>query len=448
MILPDWTPSSWKNKPIRQWVEYPDPEALNQAVSKISKFPPLVNSGEVELLKSQLRGAQEGKFFVLQGGDCSETFEACTPDTITSKLKILLMMSYVLTYGCQKRVIRIGRIAGQYAKPRSAEMETRDGITLPSYRGPMINHPDFTLESRTPDPALMPQAYGTAATTLNFIRSLVDGGFTDLHHPEYWELGFVNLADRTKDYRRIFHAIESSIHFMELIAGKIDELTRTDFFTSHEGLHLPYEMAQTRRVPRRENWYNLTTHMPWIGDRTRNLDGAHVEYFRGIANPIGMKVGPSMEPDELVELTRVLNPENEPGRMNLIHRFGAGKIAEKLPPLVQAIHKAGRNVLWISDPMHGNTHSTSSGIKTRSFDDILSELQQASSILNREGTHLGGIHVELTGENVTECVGGARGLTEEDLYRDYKTDVDPRLNYEQAMEIALLIAENQASRRV
>lgn len=447
MTPSDWTPYSWKTKPIRQWVDYPDPSALEEAVKAVSKLPPLVTSGEIENLKQQLAAAEEGHYFVLQGGDCSETFESCNPNVITSKLKILLLMSYILIYGSRKRIIRLGRIAGQYAKPRSSPTETRGGVTLPSYRGPLINRPEFSAEARTPDPHNLRIGYGHAAITLNFIRSFIAGGFADMHHPEYWELGFVNLTERSQDYRRIFQSIDSSIHFMEVIAGKIDQLTETMFFCSHEGLHLPYEIAQTRRVPRRENWYDLTTHFPWIGDRTRQIDGAHVEFFRGIANPIGMKVGPTMEPEELVELTRVLNPQNEKGRLCLIHRFGVNRVGEKLPGLVEAIVRAGRNVLWICDPMHGNTQTTPGGVKTRRFEDILSELLQASSILEREGTHLGGIHVELTGENVTECIGGARGLTMDDLYRDYQSDVDPRLNYEQAMEMALLIAERQASRR-
>ncbi|MDO4575571.1 MAG: 3-deoxy-7-phosphoheptulonate synthase class II [Planctomycetia bacterium] len=447
MTLSDWTPYSWKNKPIGQWVDYPDPDALDAAVGSLSHFPPLVTSGEIETLKSQLAAAENGEYFVLQGGDCSETFEACTSNVIVSKLKILLLMSYILVYGSRKRIVRIGRIAGQYAKPRSQPTETRDGVTLPSYRGPLINRPEFDATARTPDPGRLLEGYAHAAMTLNFVRSFVAGGFADMHHPEYWELGFVNLTERSKEYRRIFQSIDSSIHFMEVIAGKIDTLTQTEFFCSHEGLHLPYEFSQTRRVPRRESWYNLTTHLPWIGDRTRQPDGAHVEFFRGIANPIGMKVGPTMEPDELVELTKILNPANEKGRLCLIHRFGAHRIAEKLPPLVEAVLRANRNVLWICDPMHGNTQTTPSGLKTRSFDDILSELLQSFSILEREGTHLGGIHVEMTGENVTECVGGARGLTMDDLYRDYQSDVDPRLNYEQSMEMALLIAERQASRR-
>ncbi|MDO4627970.1 MAG: 3-deoxy-7-phosphoheptulonate synthase class II [Planctomycetia bacterium] len=442
-----WTPESWKTKPIKQWVEYPDPVAFEETVKAISQLPPLVTSGEIEQLRRELAAAEDGNYFVLQGGDCSETFDACTSNTITSKLKILLLMSYILIYGSRKRIIRIARIAGQYAKPRSKDMETQNGVTLPSYRGPLINSPEFTEEARTPDPHNMLRGYAHAAMTLNFMRSLIDGGFTDMHHPEYWELDFVNLSEHSREYRHIFQSISTSVDFMEIVAGKMENTAETRFYCSHEGLHLPYEMAQTRRVPRRKNWYDLTTHFPWIGERTRQLDGAHVEFFRGIANPIGVKVGPTMQPDELIELTKVLNPNNEKGRLCLICRFGAGKVDEALPPLAATIQRERRNVLWICDPMHGNTHAAANGLKTRSFDDILYELLSAFRILDREGSHLGGIHFELTGDNVTECTGGARGLTEADLLKDYQTEVDPRLNYEQSMEMALLIAERQASKR-
>ncbi|MBQ2822419.1 MAG: 3-deoxy-7-phosphoheptulonate synthase [Thermoguttaceae bacterium] len=443
----DWSPESWKSKPIKQWVDYPDQDEYAAVMHELSQYPPLVTSGEIEQLRQELAAAEDGKYFVLQGGDCSETFDACSSDRITSKLKILLLMSYILIYGSRKRVIRLGRIAGQYAKPRSKDTETRDGVTLPSYRGPLINSPEFTEEARIPDPWNMIRGYSHAAVTLNFMRSLIAGGFADMHHPEYWELGFINLSEHSREYRHIFQSISTSIDFMEIVAGKIDSLAETRFYCSHEGLHLPYEMAQTRRVPRRENWYDLTTHFPWIGERTRQLDGAHVEFFRGIANPIGVKVGPTMTPDELIKLVEVLNPKNEKGRLCLICRFGMANVEKCLPPLVSAIQEHKKNLLWISDPMHGNTHSTANGLKTRSFDDILKELLGVMRILDREGTHLGGIHFELTGENVTECTGGARGLTEDDLVKDYQTEVDPRLNYEQAMEMALLIAERQASFR-
>lgn len=441
----NWSPDSWQKKAARQQANYPDAAALNAVLEKLSNLPPLVTSWEVETLKSQLAEAAEGKMFLLQGGDCSESFEDCRSPNITAKLKILLQMSLALVFGCKKHVIRVGRFAGQFAKPRSSDLETRDGVELPSYRGDLVNRSHFSVEDRTPDPELLLRGFERAGLTLNFIRSLVAGGFADLHHPEYWDLGFVGHSPQKKEYQQIVDAISDSINLMETISNvPMNELSRVEFYTSHEGLHLPYEQAQTRQVPRREGWYNLSTHYPWIGDRTRELDGAHIEYFRGIENPIGVKVGPSMPPEELVELTQVLNPENEPGRLTLIHRFGASKIGEHLPALIDVIQSNERKVLWCCDPMHGNTISTSEGIKTRSFDAILEELTQAFTIHESAGSILGGVHLELTGENVTECIGGARGLKETDLKTAYKSQVDPRLNYEQAMEVALLIAHRMS----
>jgi len=441
-----WTPLSWRSKPAKQQVVYPSTEALQDVLMRLSKLPPLVTSWEVETLKSELAEAAEGKRFLLQGGDCSENLDDCQSPLIAAKLKILLQMSLVLVYGCKKPVTRVGRFAGQFAKPRSSDTETRDGVTLPSYRGDLINRSAFSETDRTPDPELLLRGYERAGLTLNFIRALVEGGFADLHHPEYWELGFVGHSPQADRYHRIVEAIGNAITLLENIARvKVAELSRVHFFTSHEGLHLPYEESQTRQVPRREGWYNLNTHFPWIGDRTRDLDGAHVEYFRGIVNPIGVKVGPSMSPDELVQLTHILNPDNEPGRLTLIHRFGAGNIAEHLPPLIRAVQHQKRKVLWCCDPMHGNTMTTADGIKTRSFDAILDELEQAFTIHEQAGSILGGVHFELTGENVTECIGGARGLNEADLKTAYKSAVDPRLNYEQAMEMALLIAHRMSN---
>jgi 3-deoxy-7-phosphoheptulonate synthase len=357
-------------------------------------------------------------------------------------------MSLVLIHGSRLNVIRIGRFAGQYAKPRSEDTETRDGVTLPSYRGDLVNRKEFAPEARRPDPQNLLRGYERASMTLNFIRSLVEGGFADLHHPEQWDLDFMDRAEQAEDYRSIINALGQAIGFLETVAQRpLDELTRVDFFTSHEGLHLDYEQAQTRQVPRRVGWYNLCTHFPWIGDRTRAIDGAHVEYFRGISNPIGVKIGPSAEPDEIVELAGVLNPRNEPGRLTYIHRFGADKIADRLPLLVEAMRRAGQIVLWVCDPMHGNTVATGEGIKTRSFDNILSELDQAFEIHRNLSSLLGGVHFELTGENVTECTGGAGGLTEADLGEKYESDVDPRLNYEQAFELALLIAHRMSKER-
>jgi 3-deoxy-7-phosphoheptulonate synthase len=445
----DWQPNSWQRLRALQQPLYADPAAVDSVLGALASLPPLVTSWEVEGLKTQLAEAQRGERFLLQGGDCAESFDDCTAAEITSKLKILLQMSLVLVHGSRKRIIRVGRFAGQYAKPRSADVEERDGLVLPTYRGDLINRPPFTAAARNPDPELMLRGYERAALTLNFIRSLVDGGFADLHHPEYWNLQFVEHSPLAAEYQRMVEAIGESLRFMEALAGggPASEIRRVDFFTSHEGLVLLYEQAQTRRVPHRPGWYNLATHFPWIGMRTSQLDGAHVEYFRGIRNPIALKVGPAMAPEMVVELLERLDPEREPGRMTLIHRFGAAGIARGLPPLVEAVRASGRPVLWCCDPMHGNTRDTSRGIKTRRFDDILGELEQAFDLHAELGSYLGGVHFELTGEDVTECMGGARGLGEDDLQRDYRSFVDPRLNYEQSLELAMLIARRMGRHR-
>ena len=386
--------------------------------------------------------------FLLQGGDCAETFAECTAPAVTSKLKILLQMSLVLVHGSRKRVIRVGRFAGQYAKPRSSDFEERQGVSLPSYRGEVVNRAPFTLEDRTPRPELLLRGYERAALTLNFVRSLVDGGFADLHHPELWDLGFVEHSPHGAEYQRMVESIGESLRFMELLAGaSVGDLRRVDFFTSHEGLLLPYEQAQTRRVPHRPGWYNLSTHLPWLGLRTSDPAGAHVEYFRGIRNPIGLKIGPTTSPEVLRELLDLLDPEGEPGRITLVHRFGFEKVTRYLPPLIEAVRLAGKPVLWCCDPMHGNTRDAIGGLKTRRFEEILGELEQAFDVHAEMGSYLGGVHFELTGEDVTECVGGARGLAEADLQRDYRSFVDPRLNYEQALELAMLIARRMGRQR-
>jgi len=409
-------------------------------LAQLGRLPPLVTSWEIENLKQQLAAAVRGERFLLQGGDCSESFADCESAAIASKLKILLQMSLVLVQGGKKRVIRIGRFAGQYAKPRSADTETRGGQTLPSYRWDMINRAGFSLEERTPNPDLMLRAYERSGLTVNFIRALIEGGFADLHHPEYWDLGFVANSPHAADYTRMVQSIGESLRFMETLTGCVlADINRVDFFTSHEGLHLLYEQAQTRQVPRRTGWYNLSTHFPWIGDRTRALEGAHVEYFRGIANPIGVKIGPTVGVDEALALADALNPLNEPGRLTFIHRLGADRVAQCLPPLAEAMRRRDRQVLWCCDPMHGNTETTADGIKTRRFEKIRQELEISSRVLIECGAHLGGVHFELTGDDVTECVGGASGVTEADLKRDYRSSLDPRLNYEQAMELALLL---------
>jgi 3-deoxy-7-phosphoheptulonate synthase len=435
-----WAPDSWMSRPAGQQPTYEDREALAAAVEHLAYLPPLVTSWEVERLRAQLAEAAEGKRFLLQGGACAERFDQCTSNTITNKLKILLQMSLVLTFGLRRRIIRVGRFAGQYAKPRSADFEERDGVALPSYRGEIVNGPEFTADARAPDPERMIQGYEHAALTLNFIRSLVDGGFADLHHPEYWDLEFVNHSPRAKEYQELVAHLSDSLRFMETLAGiQAGEISRVDFFTSHEALLLPYEQAVTRKVPRREGWYNLGAHFPWIGLRTAEVEGAHVDYFRGIRNPMGVKIGPNMTSEWLLELLEILDPDSEPGRITLIHRMGHNKVSEKLPQLIEAVQRAGRLVLWCCDPMHGNTEKTTTGHKTRRFDNILSELEQSFDIHSDLGSFQGGVHFELSGDNVTECIGGARGLSELDLERAYESRVDPRLNYEQSLEMALLI---------
>ena len=435
-----WTPESWQKRPAQQQPKYDNPEELADALKSLSQLPPLVTAWEVDRLRGQFAAAAEGNAFVLQGGDCSESFDDCNSGTILRKLKVLIQMSLVLICGSKKRIVRVGRIAGQYAKPRSADLEKRGDLELPSYRGDIVNRSGFTPSDRRPDPQLLLRAYEYSALTINYIRALSEGGFADLHHPENWDLEFVRNTPGSRRYQQLLESLSDSIRFMEAVsAGELAQLTRVDFFTSHEGLLLQFEQALTRLE--RRGWYNLGTHMAWIGDRTRSIDGAHLEYFRGIRNPIGLKVGNSMAPDELVDVIRILNPDNEPGRLTLIHRFGAEKIREKLPVLVEAVLRSGCKVLWSCDPMHGNGQTARNGIKTRSFDDIMSEIVNAFRIHKEVGSRLSGIHLELTGEDVTECIGGPGNLSESDLTRDYRSQVDPRLNYEQAMEIAFLIAE-------
>ena len=447
--LVQWHPASWQGKPAQQQPTYGDPVALEAAVSALAKLPPIVVSWEVEALKERIAAAQRGERFVLQGGDCAETLEDCQSDSIAKKLKILLQMSLVLLHGLKKPIVRIGRMAGQYAKPRSADTETRDGVTLPCYRGDIVNRPGFTAADREPDPQLLLRGYERAALTLNFVRALIDGGFADLHHPEYWDLDFVRHSPLRAAYEKIVHSISDALDFFEGVThSPIHEASRVDFYASHEGLHLHYEQAQTRFIERQQRWYNLSTHMPWIGMRTAALEGAHVELFRGISNPMGIKVGPSMSAEWVQGLIGTLNPNNEPGRLVLIHRMGIKEIEKRLPPLIQAVRATGSPVLWICDPMHGNTETSSSGLKTRRFENIVAELEASFRIHRELGSWLGGVHFELTGEDVTECTGGARGLTDADLARAYKSQVDPRLNQEQAMELAMRISELHSAVRV
>lgn len=436
-----WRPDSWQSRPIVQMPRYRDAGRLTAVLGELARLPPIVTSWEIEALRAHLAAAQQGRAFVLQGGDCAETFGECTSDNIVQKLKILLQMSVLIIAGIKRPVIRVGRMAGQYSKPRSEDMETREGVSLPSYRGDLVNRNAFTADDREPDPELMLRGYERAALTLNFVRSLIDGGFADLHHPENWDLAFVSHSPMAQRFHEVVQRVADGLDFFESMSGtKIHEARRVEFFVSHEGLNLPYEQAQTRHLERLGRFYDLTTHYPWIGARTADPAGAHVEFFRGVANPLGVKVGVTMTADTLRRLMAILNPRNEPGRLTLIHRFGAARIDGKLQELIEVVRSEGATVLWMCDPMHGNTETLPSGIKTRRFDRILLELDAAFRIHAEQGTRLGGVHLELTGEHVTECIGGARGLGEADLHRAYRSQVDPRLNYEQAMEVAMHIA--------
>ena len=437
-----WHIDSWKDKPLAQEVAYDDPVDVEGVVAKLRELPPLVTSWECERLKAAVADAQLGKRFILQGGDCAETLLDCKPGIIANKLKILLQMSMVLVHAGQKPVVRVGRLAGQYAKPRSRPTEERGGVELPSYFGDLVNRPEFTAEARRADPRALLDAYAHAALTLNFVRSLTAAGFADLHHPEYWDLGFFTRSGLTpalrEEYMHTTARLSEALRFMEALGEMtVDELSRVDFYTSHEGLNLHYESAQTRKVPRREGHYLLTTHMPWIGERTRALDGAHVEFFRGVENVVGVKLGPKVDPKDAIELFTRLSPTNEPGKLIAITRMGKANVESALPPLVEAVHRAGRRVLWMCDPMHGNTQSLPSGVKTRSFDDILGEVERSFAVHRELGTELGGVHFELTGEDVTECIGG--GIMEADLDTNYASACDPRLNSRQALEMAFRV---------
>ncbi|MDW8479929.1 MAG: 3-deoxy-7-phosphoheptulonate synthase class II [Xanthomonadales bacterium] len=443
----DWRPDSWRGRPALQQPAYPDPEALEAALARLRRLPPLVTSWEILALRERLAEAEEGRCFLLQGGDCAESFAECDSATIAARLKVLLQMSLVLVHGLRLPVVRVGRFAGQYAKPRSAEQETRGGVSLPSYRGDIVNGPEFTPEARRPDPARLLEAHARSAMTMNFVRALVDGGFADLHHPEYWDLDWVRHSALAAEYQRMVESIGEALRFMETLAGRrISSFNRVDFYTSHEALLLCYEEALTRQVPHQWGWFNLSTHFPWIGMRTAQLDGAHVEYARGIRNPVGVKIGPEATPEQVLALARVLNPRNERGRLALIHRMGADRIERALPPILEAVRASGARVLWVCDPMHGNTETVAGGVKTRRFERIRRELELAFELHAAAGTRLGGIHLELTGENVTECLGGARELDEQDLSRAYKSTVDPRLNYEQSLELAMLVVRKCAPR--
>ncbi|MHB1588564.1 MAG: class II 3-deoxy-7-phosphoheptulonate synthase [Metallibacterium scheffleri] len=441
-LAQDWTPDSWRGRNAMQQPQYDDVDALHRALDELRHLPPLVTSWEILSLKRQLAEAQEGKRFLLQAGDCAESFADCASPLISNQLKVLLQLSLVLVHGLQMPVVRVGRFAGQYAKPRSTDSETREGIALPSYRGDNVNRVEFSAAARRADPARLLLGHMHSALTLNFVRALTEGGFADLHHPEYWDLAWVEQSPHAVEYRAIVARIADAVRFMETLAGEpVANLSRADFYTSHEALLLDYEQALTRQVPRQWGWFNLSTHFPWIGMRTAAIDGAHAEYFRGIRNPIAVKIGPEVKPNELMRLIELLNPDDEPGRLTLIHRMGAARIASALPPLLDAVRATGKRVLWVCDPMHGNGETLASGVKTRRFSNIRSEIEQSFDLHAAAGTRLGGVHLELTGEDVTECLGGARALCEQDLTRAYRSTVDPRLNYEQALELGLTIVQ-------
>lgn len=438
-----WTPSSWRQKPILQVPEYPDQAALKVAEERLASFPPLVFAGEARRLKSALAQVAEGDAFLLQGGDCAESFAEHGADNIRDFFRAFLQMAVVLTFGAQLPVVKVGRIAGQFAKPRSAPMEKQGDVELPSYRGDIVNGIEFTPESRIPDPERQIMAYRQSAATLNLLRAFAMGGYANLENVHQWMLGFVKDSPQGERYRKLAARISETMDFMRAIGITSEtnaRLRETDFYTSHEALLLGYEESMTRVDSTTGEWYATSGHMIWIGDRTRQPDGAHVEYFRGIKNPIGLKCGPSMDPDGLIKLIDILNPENEAGRLTLICRFGHDKVADHLPSLIRAVEKEGRKVVWSCDPMHGNTISLN-GYKTRPFERVLSEVESFFQIHRSEGTHPGGVHFEMTGKDVTECTGGARALTGDDLADRYHTHCDPRLNADQALELAFLLAE-------
>ncbi len=447
---PAWTPDDWRRCQVRQMPVYADAAKLAAVEAKLGRYPPLVFAGEARQLKAALARAAEGQAFVLQGGDCAESFQDFTANIIRDTFRVLLQMSVVLTFGASLPVVKLGRMGGQFAKPRSSYTETRDGTTLPAYRGDLVNGPEFTAEARTPDPGRMETGYFQSAGTLNLLRAFATGGYADLHEVHRWNLGFVARSPLADRYQDIAHRIDETLAFMAacgISSATTPQLHHTDFFTSHEALLLPYEQALTRVDSTSGDWYACSAHFLWIGDRTRDPEGAHVAFLRGLTNPIGVKVGPSMKADELLRLIDILNPKDEPGRLTLIARMGAEKVESLLPPLLRAVKRSGRRVVWICDPMHGNTITSADGRKTRSFDSILAEARRFFDAHAAEGTWAGGVHVEMTGHAVTECIGGAHGLTMGDLDARYETSCDPRLNAEQSLELAFLVAEELKARR-
>ncbi|MDD9740819.1 MAG: 3-deoxy-7-phosphoheptulonate synthase class II [Marinovum algicola] len=447
--MSEWQKSDWRNKPRIQMPEYTDAEALHAVEAQLAKYPPLVFAGEARTLKARLADASRGEAFLLQGGDCAESFQQFSADGIRDTFKVMLQMAMVLTFGAKVPVVKVGRMAGQFAKPRSAPTEVKDGQELPSYRGDIINELEFTPESRIPDPSKMLQAYTQAAATLNLLRAFSTGGYADVHQVHQWTLGFTDREESEK-YRAMAGRITDALDFM-IAAGVTSDnnhaLQTVDFYTSHESLLLEYEEALTRKDSTSGKWLAGSGHMLWIGDRTRQPDGAHVEFASGVQNPIGLKCGPTTTAEDLKVLMSKLNPENEAGKLTLIARFGAGSVGEHLPRLIKAVQEEGANVVWSCDPMHGNTIKSATGYKTRPFDSVLREVKEFFAVHKAEGTIPGGVHFEMTGQDVTECTGGVRAVTEEDLSDRYHTACDPRLNASQSLELAFLVAEELVARR-
>jgi len=445
-----WTPDSWRSKPIKQHPTYPDQNALNQVEATLSEFPPLVFAGEIRSLTRDLAQVAEGKAFLLQGGDCAESFAEFNANKIRDTFRVLLQMAVVMTFAGSCPVVMIGRMAGQFAKPRSSDTETINGVELPSYRGDIINGIEFTAEARTPDPQRLLAAYHQSSATLNLLRAFASGGFADLHKVHQWTQGFVQQSPLGDKYQNLADQIAQTLSFIEacgISSANTPQLRETSLYTSHEALLLGYEQALTRQDSLTNDWYDCSAHMLWIGDRTRQPDHAHVEFLRGVRNPIGIKIGPTTQADELLRLLDILNPTQQPGRITLIARMGAEKITELLPPLVRTVKASGHHVVWSSDPMHGNTIKASSGYKTRSVNSILAEMKGFFEVHNAEGTHAGGVHFEMTGNDVTECIGGAYQITEEGLADRYHTQCDPRLNADQSLELAFLIADTLKAAR-
>ncbi len=438
-----WNKSSWKNFKTWQQPNWPDQAEYERVLGQLATLPPLVFAGEIRRLKKLLAKAAAGDAFLLQGGDCAEDFANCTAPAVRETLKVILQMAVIMSYAGGKPVIKVGRIAGQYAKPRSADTETINGVELPSYRGDMVNNPEFTAEARRPDPNRLQQGYFLSAATMNILRAFTRGGYGALHRVHAWNNEFVKTSPMGRDYERLAKHIDDAINFMRVIGIETDipQINQAEFFTSHEALLLGYEEALTRQDSTTGDWYDCSGHMLWIGERTRQLDGGHIEFFRGVLNPIGVKLGPNHTIDDVKKLVAALNPENEPGRLTFITRFGASKIGNHLPQLARAMKEEGFHLVWSCDPMHGNTYTTASGYKSRNFDNILAEIRSFFEIHWAEGTVPGGVHFELTGNNVTECTGGGRQLLDEHLKQNYLTNCDPRLNAEQSLELAFQIAE-------